>query len=271
MRKFLIGAGILGAIEIAIVLYLTYWRKIFWNYVEAKDYEHFLVYLAIFTVVALVLCAVTAFETYLTTRSSLKWRETLNAKALKLQHVDVENVNQRIQEDCNIYPELVVNIGFGVVKAIVYLVVFSIALVLAFKWEYLIIIFIYGILATVVAKWIANPLIDLNYKAQQMEATYRNDLTHANFGNCLLVLLGLAKKMRHLNCFQSFYGQLAVIIPICIVAHDYFTTAMLLGSLMQANSMMAVISEDLSFGINSFGNINKLLSCHRRLKELTVL
>ena len=271
MKKYLTIAGVLASCEIALVLYLTFWRKVFWNYVEVKDYNHFLIYLLIFIIVALVLCAITALETYMSTLSAIKWREKLNKCGLALKHSDVENANQRIQEDCSNYPTLVVTIGFGVVKAIVYLIVFSIALIHQFNAIYLIVIFLYGIIATFIARIIAHPLIDLNYRAQQMEATYRNDLNEYNFKNCILVLLGLAKKLKHLNYFQSFYGQLSVIIPICIVAHDYFTTEMLLGGLMQATSMMAVISEDLSFGINSFDSINKLLSCRKRLLELGVL
>ena len=104
-----------------------------------------------------------------------------------------------------------------------------------------------------------------------MEASYRADLTEINFRECIAVQFNLAKKLKHLQYFQSLYGQLGVVIPLIIIAPAYFTTGMLLGSLMQANHMMGTIADNLSYGINNFEVFNKLLSCHRRLKELTVI
>jgi vitamin B12/bleomycin/antimicrobial peptide transport system ATP-binding/permease protein len=263
--------GVLGILEIAMVLYLTEWRKHFWTYVSDKNLEGFILYLGIFTGVALLLCVIVATATYTGTRAAIAWRQILNERAIKLQHINVENVTQRIQEDCSKYPDLVMTIGYGVLKATVYLVVFSIALCVEFNYIYLLLITAYAILATVVAKKIGNPLIKLNYQMQQTEATYRGNITAPNFKDCIMIQLSLARKLKHLQYFQSLYGQLGVVIPLIIIAPAYFTTAMLLGSLMQANSIMSTITDNMSYGINNFDVFNKLLSCHKRLKELGVL
>lgn len=271
MKKYLIAVGFLGAIEIALVLYLTTWREIFWNYVAAKDLEGFILYLGIFTVVALCLCVITASATYLATKAAIHWRVKLNEKGLALKHLSMENTNQRIQQDCSDYPNLVVNIVYGVVRSIVYCVVFSIALSIQFTIMYLLLISAYAILSTYIARKVGHPLISLNYQAQQVEATYRNSLTVRNFCECLQVQFSLARKLKHLQYFQSLYGQLGVVIPLIIIAPAYFSTGMTLGSLMQANSIMSTISDNLSYGINNFDVFNKLLSCRRRLLELGVL
>lgn len=271
MRKFIVAMGVLGILEISLVLYLTWWREIFWNYVAVKNMEGFIEYLIIFTVVALALCVIVASATYMSTRAAIKWREILNERAHVHKRSTIENVNQRIQEDCSKYPDFVMTIGYGVARAIAYLVVFSIALCAQFSWVYLVLIAGYAIIATGIAKSIGNPLIKLNYQAQQTEATYRNRLSAPNFKECLLIQLSLAKKLKHLQYFQSLYGQLGVVIPLIIIAPAYFTTTMLLGSLMQANSMMSTITDNLSYGINNFDIYNKLLSCRKRLKELGVL
>lgn len=271
MKRYLVGVGILGSLEISLVLYLTHWREIFWNLVAAKDLHGFILYLGIFTVVALSLCVITATATYFSTLAAIEWRKRLNSKAMKLKLTKIENVNQRIQEDCREYPFLVLNIGVGIIKAIVFLIVFSIALSVTYSVIYLVIISSYAIVSTYVAKKIGNPLISLNYKAQQVEATYRNALSSPNFRNCLEVQFNLARRLKYLQYFQTLYGQLGVVVPLIIIAPAYFSTSMTLGGLMQANSIMSTITDNLSYGINNFDVFNRLLSCRKRLGELGVL
>lgn len=273
MRKYLIWMIILATLEIALAWYLTEWRHVFWNYVEQRNLSGFSIQLGIFTIVALILCVVSASAGYCQTLAAIKWREKLNKKALQLSgnsgHLD--NTNQRIQADASDYPTLMLNIGFGGAKALVYVVVFSISLVLQFSAMYLLYISLYAIIATLVAKKVAYPLIALNYKSQQVEATYRNSLTVANFDNCINVMTGLAIKTKHLNYFQTFYSQIGVIIPLVIIAPAYFAGGVSFGGLMQVNSIMATIVESLSYGITSFDNINRLISCRTRLKEMAVI
>ncbi len=271
MRRFIIALVLLGILEITLVLYLTHWREVFWNYVSSKNIDGFITYLEIFTGVALLLCIIVATATYTGTRAAIAWRQILNERAMGLLHVKVENLSQRVQEDCSKYPDLVMNIGYGVVKALVYLLVFSVALCIEFNYMYLLLIMAYAIMATVIAKKIGNPLIKLNYKMQQTEASYRSNITAPNFKECIFIQLSLAKKLKHLQYFQSLYGQLGVVIPLIIIAPAYFTTTMLLGSLMQANSIMSTITDNMSYGILNFDQFNKLLSCRTRLLELGVL
>ena len=162
-------------------------------------------------------------------------------------------------------------VGVGFIKAVMYGVVFSISLVYKFDYKYLLFIMAYAIISTFIARFIAKPLIGMNYKAQCAEASYRNDLSFSNFQDCIAIMVGIAKKTKHLTYFQSFYGQLAVILPIVIVSHDYFLGAMTMGGLMMATSTMGTITESMSYGINSFTYINRLLSCRTRLKEIGIL
>ncbi len=207
------------------------------------------------------------------TMCAIKWREVLNKRANSVidSHKSVENYAQRVQQDCVDYPDLMLNVVFGFGKALVYILVFSTALIIGFSAWYLTIIVLYAIISTWVARSIAKPLINLNYKSQVAEATYRNSLTISNFQNCISIMMGLAVKTKHLNYFQTFYGQIAVILPIMIVAPAYFGGALTLGLLMQATSTLSTISDNCSYGINSFSIINRLMSCSKRLKEIGVV
>lgn len=275
MKKYIVWLLIFAVLEITLALYLTHWRENFWNAVSTKQSLQFLQQLGVFTVVALIICVVSGVSGYLVALTAIKWREKLNWRAMQRQlsipYSKIENINQRVQEDCMSYPDLVLNIGFGVVKSIVYCVVFSISLLFSFSFWFLLIVAGYAIVGSIIAHYVAKPLISLNYQQQRIEATYRNQLTIENFNDCIHIMLGLAKKQKHLTYFQQFYMQLGVVIPLVIVAPMYFSSGMTLGSLMRFNSVASTILENLSFGINSFAQINKLISCRKRLKEANIL
>lgn len=281
MKKFIFWLVVLGALEIGLALFLTFWREAFWNSVQLKQQISFINQLGIFTITALVICLVSGMSGYLVSLVAIKWREKLNTRALNVESIKdlqrkfhqrkIENYSQRVQSDCQEYPDLVLNLAFGTLKAIIYILVFSISLLLSFHWWFLLLLLGYSVIGTVLTHYIAKPLVRLNYDNQRAEATYRNDLSTTNFGDCIRLMLGLAKKQKHLTYFQQFYGQIGVLIPILIIAPQYFTTAMTLGVLMRFTSLSSTILDNLSYGINSFAQINRLLSCRRRLKEINII
>jgi putative ATP-binding cassette transporter len=267
MKKYITYVILLSLIEISAALYLTFWRELFWNYVEARNFHGFCVQIAVFTATALIFCLVNAYAGYYTTLCAIKFREQLNNRAYRIVH-DAENLNQRVQEDCRDYPDLLLQIIFGIGKAAIYVIVFAVSLAINFNLIYLGIIIAYASISTLIAQRIAKPLVSLNYVTQQAEATYRNNLSGLNFANCIQIMLGLALKTKRLSYFQTFYAQIAVILPIVIVAPAYFGGALTLGALMQATGTMGTITDNLSFGITSFNIINKFKSCKKRLHEI---
>jgi vitamin B12/bleomycin/antimicrobial peptide transport system ATP-binding/permease protein len=268
MKKSIIILVTLLIVELALSLYLTEWRSAFWDDVSAKNMNGFTHQLIVFGVVALTLCFVSAYSTYVTFLLGVEWRKVLTERAVKKQYSNVENINQRIQEDCSLYPRLAIDLAIGIGKSLVYIVVFSAFLISQFKASYLIYIVLYSLLGTVIARKVARPLVILNYDSQRAEANYRMNLSLLNFEDCIRLMLGLAKKTKTYNYFQIFYGQMAVLVPLIIVAPDYFTGVMTIGMLMQVNSVMATILDNMSYGVSSFDGINKFISVKRRLNEI---
>ncbi len=271
MRRYIILLVFFAIIEITLALGLTYWREFFWQSVSEKNGTDFIQQLGIFTGVALVICFVSGVSGYLVSLTAIKWRELLNIKALAVRESRIENIAQRIQNDCLEYPDLVLNLAFGTVKAITYIVVFSVSLLLSFSWWFLAVLIMYSLLGGILTRYIAYPLIHLNYENQRAEASYRNNLSMDNFQDCIRIMLGLAKKQKHLTYFQQFYGQVGVVLPLIIIAPVYFTTGMTLGELMRCNSLGSTILENMSYPINVFAQINRLLSCRKRLLEAKIL
>lgn len=271
MKKYIFWLLIFASLEIGLALYLSLWREHFWNSVEQKQAVEFVHQLLVFTGVALSACFVSGFSGYLVNLTVIKWREFLNEKAFAVRESQTENMNQRIQEDCMSYPDLVLTLAFGTIKAIMYVIVFGFSLVYLFNWHYLGILVIYTLVGSLITKRVALPLISLNYQQQRAEATYRNNLTLTNFQDCIRIMFGLAKKQKHLTYFQQFYGQVGVIIPLLIIAPVYFSTGMTLGALMRFNSTGSTILENMSYGVTQFASINKFLACRKRLKEASII
>lgn len=273
MKKYITLLIVFAIIEISLALSLTFWRENFWNAVSNKEQMHFLQQLGIFILIALGACFVSGFSGYLINLTTIKWREVLNEKAFAIREsqTTIENLNQRIQEDTWQFPDLCLNLVFSTFKSFIYILVFSIALLFSFDWWYLFVFLGYTIIGSVMAYYIARPLIKLNYEQQRAEATYRNNLSIENFSDCLRLMLGLAKRQKKLTYFQQFYAQIAVVLPLIVIAPVYFTTGMTLGTLMRFNSVGSTLLENMSYTITSFAQINKLISCYKRLKEARIL
>ncbi len=268
MRKYIILLIILAAIEISLSLYLTHFKEVFWNAIAAKNLHGFISQLGVFTVIALSLCFISGCSYYVAMLCAIKWREKLNAFALTLKHRRISNIGQRLQEDCRDYPDLMIQICYGGFKAICYILVFSVSLILSFNWLYLIAIIAYSIVGTFIARKISNPLLKLNYDSQAAEATYRNNLTETKFIECISIMGKLAVRTKYVKYFQSFYGQIAVIIPLILIAPEYFAGAMTLGMLMRFNSVANTLFDNTNYIIDRYDMINRLRSCKLRLKEL---
>lgn len=273
MKRYIILLVIFGALEVALALYLTVWREHFWNAVSNKEGADFVHQLYVFTIVAVSICFIYGLQGYMLNMVAIKWREHLNTKAhsLGVRNDKIENLNQRIQEDCMAYPDLALTLASGAAKACAYICVFGASLVLSFSWVYLGVLVAYSIVGTVLTRYIASPLIGLNYEQQRAEATYRNGLTPGNFGACIRIMRGIAVKQKHLTYFQQFYSQVGVVIPLLVVAPLYFTTGMSLGELMRFNSLASTILDNMSYGVVSFAMINKLLSCRKRLVQALII
>lgn len=274
MKKYIGLLILLAIVELCLSLYLTVWRETFWNAIAAKQATLFLTQIGVFTGVAFALCFITGMSGYLLTLTAIEWRKILDSR-IRNRHIAIlkkkdrlENIEQRWQSDCQEYPDLFLTIGYGIVKALIFFTVFAVALCYSFHWYYLCVLLVYSLFGTYVTKRVAMPLIALNYKTQQLEATYRKALTKKNFLSCTLMQGVMATKQKYLAHLQSFYSQAGVVIPLLLISPEYFHTHMLIGALMRFNSIGANVLDNLSYGITSFATINRLMSCRARLKEI---
>lgn len=261
----------LSIIEVSMVGYIAFWREGFWNAVSTRNLHVFTIYLVMFTVAALVACVVSGYATYLIQYTGLILRRKLTRKAIKIDTVGIENASQRIQQDCLDYPTLLLGLSIGLAKTAAMAMIYSYIIVTQLGYLYLLIPVLYSILGTAIAGKLASPLIGLNYLNQVVEASFRGKLTKMNYALVHRNNHNLFRTTKFLAYFQSFYGQIGVIVPYIILAPVYFSGKIVFGVLMQVAASLGEIIASLSYFITSFNDINRLLSCRKRLKELGVL
>lgn len=263
--------SLLVILELALAFYLSEWRNIFWDAIATKNFGVFIHQLIIFLFISMAFVFTASTCQYMYALLARQWRGVLNSKALTLTDTKAENFSQRVQEDCRDYPLLAISLGFGSIKAICYILLFSGYIIANYSLNYVIIITIYAIISSIIAKKIAMPLIKLNYLSQVAEASYRQDLTESNYTTATNLVKQIAYKTKLLSYFQTGYGQAGVLVPIIILAPAYFGGAMTLGLLMQVKGLLTDILDNQSYAIYSFDSINRLLSCRKRLTEIGII
>lgn len=272
LNKAILFLIVLLLIDCALGGYIGIWRDWYWGALEQKHFYAWINFTAQFTVVALLSCWIAGYSQYLINLISLKYRTTLTRKALQVRtHLQIEGGSQRVQEDCNLYPQLFISLITEIMKSIIYVGIFSVIIVYQLGFYYLLIPIIYTVIGTLAASKLAKPLINLNYLNQVLEAKFRQILNKLVYKDVHRNNFNLFKKLKYLQYFQSFYSQITVIIPHVLLSFIYFSGKITFGVFMQTAASMGELINRMSFLIISFDQINKWLSCRKRLKEAGII
>lgn len=269
LNKLCVLLVLLVIVELCLTMYLASWRSTFWDAVEHHNYSVFVHYLIYFIIVALALCFVGSYEGYLITLVSLAMRTQLTKKAL-LTTIKHEALSQIQQEDCLKYPQLLIGLIVNGLRNLCLLFIYG-YFVVKVNPLYLLYPVIYAIISSGIGYKLAYPLISLNYLNQNMEAKFRQHLTKINYGKAFVNNFHLAKATKILGYWQIGVAQISVVLPYICLASLYFSYKITFGTLMQVSSALNAMTDSLSFWLNSFNDINRLLSCRKRLQEIQVL
>lgn len=260
---------LLVIIELCLTMYLAAWKSTFWDAVEAHNAHTFYLYIGYFLLAAMSLCFVASYETYLVSLLSFTQRTKLVRKALKSKS-DHPTLSQIQQDDTLKYPLLLLNLTLGGIRNICLLCIYG-YFVIQISPYYLLFPICYAILTSMVGYKIAFPLIDLNYLNQNIEAIFRKQLTKRVYGKVFVNNYNLAKATKRLGYWQIGVSQLSVVLPYLCLAGLYFSLQITLGTLMQVASAMNAMTDCFGFYLQSFNDINKFLSCKKRLQDIGVL
>lgn len=290
-------------IELATVginVLLNSWNNRFYNALQERNWESFVSEIIYFTVIVTIFIIIAVYQLYLNQWLQIRWRKWMTERYLgewlshanhyrmQLQGDAADNPDQRITDDVKLFVDRTLNIGVGLLNAIVTLVSFVVILWTLSSaaplhlfgrdinipgymvWGAL----IYAALGTWLTHLIGHPLVGLDFRQQKYEADFRFNLVRVRenseqialldgdnaerqrlltrFGSVVDNWLGIMSRTKKITAFTASYSQASVIFPYILVAPAYFANKMQLGGMMQTASAFGSVQGALSFFISTY-------------------
>jgi putative ATP-binding cassette transporter len=309
----LLGAVVaLNLASVFMMVQVNAWYNDFYNAIQAYDQPGFVALLWYFLLLAAVYILIVVYQLYLTQMLQVRWRRWLTARYTdrwlsgqtfyRMQLLDgaalpagaggagagTDNPDQRISEDVRLMCEQTLELGLGLMNAIVTLASFVVVLWTLsgpanlalggieitvhgyMVWAAL----AYAAIGTWLANRIGRPLVRLSFDQQRHEADFRYGLMRLRensetvalyrgepgerarmrerFGEVFANYLRLMKRQKKLTWFSNGYNQLATVFPFVVSAPRYFAREIQLGGLMQIASAFGQVHGALSYLINAY-------------------
>jgi putative ATP-binding cassette transporter len=291
------------AIQLASVgtdVLVNQWRNRFYNALQDKNWDSFTWETGVFCVLAAISVVLSVYQLYLTQWLQIRWRNWMTTQYLgewvhnanhyrmQLQGDAADNPDQRISDDVKLFVERTLDIGVGLLGAVVTLASFVVILwglsaaapLHVFGNEFAIPGYlvwgalIYAIFGTALTQWIGSPLVNLDFQQQRLEADFRFSLVRVRenseqiallkgepaergrlserFGRVVANWYGIMSRTKRLTAFTQSYAQTAVIFPVILAAPAYFANKIQLGALQQTMEAFGNVQGALSFFVSVY-------------------
>lgn len=310
---------------VGINILTNFWNLHFYNALQAMDYAGFLLGSLQFILLQIGMAAFTVGAFHFQQKLTIRWRRwaTRNMldqwlanqryQKLKLTEADVDNPDQRIAEDIDLFIIKSLKLSLGLLTSVVSLFSFlhilwqaSSLVSVPFNGQSLVIpgllvwvALVYAILGTGVAFWLGRALPSLNFKQQRREADFRfslirlrenadsvaqyrgEALENARFNQRLEAALenfwALVKKQKLIMGYSTFYLRSATVIPMFIMAPQFFAGAFPLGRLTQISAAFGEVHAAIAYLVSVFPElsewksvIDRLIGFQKRLDSVEV-
>ncbi len=301
----LLGAVVgLNLASVYMLVQINAWYNDFYNTIQAYDQPGFVALLWYFLFLAAVYILIVVYQLYLNQMLQVRWRRWLTGRYMdrwlsgqtyyRMQPADsgaaagTDNPDQRISEDVRLMCDQTLDLGLGLMNAVVTLASFVVVLWtlsgpatlsvaghdLAIPGYMVWAAIAYAAIGTWIANLIGRPLVRLSYDQQRHEADFRYGLMRLRensesvalyrgeagerlrmverFGAVFANYWRLMKRQKKLTWFSNGYNQLATVFPFVVAAPRYFAKEIQLGGLMQISSAFGQVHESLSYLINAY-------------------
>lgn len=271
------------------------WNRRFYDALEAHNAKLFLQESMVFAGLAVAHVIVYSITKYFSQQYALKWRIWMTTAALvswvhNPKRGDLEGSDQRIQEDLMRFTLLFEKFFLEFFNSLLLIILFIPLIFSATKmlylgtlplgWILIIVAIAYTGLGMYISAKIANPLVQLEYDNQKLEAEFRYNLVHVRDGASVgdsffdTLLLGITdnyakiyKCQRNFNIWQRIYDQFSVLIPFILLCSNFFAGALSLGMLMQLKSTFSRIRNSMAYLLDHYTEITEMVAIARRLVE----
>mmetsp|Transcript_6984 Transcript_6984/g.8827 ORF Transcript_6984/g.8827 Transcript_6984/m.8827 type:complete len:798 (-) Transcript_6984:44-2437(-) len=286
----------------AVSVAFSYVGKDFWNALNSMDAERFYNMMWIYAGVLLVGSPVSVLYTYQRERLALAWREWMTDRTLQLYSSnrvyyalergstksEIDNPDQRITEDVRSFTAFSLQLFITMLTSTIDLIAFGFILYLIQPKLFGTII-AYAAFGTITTSFIGKKLIGLNYDKLQKEADFRYSLVRLrDNAESIAFYAGediegkeVSKRLdrvienkkdiiasqRNLEFFTTSYNYFVQIVPVAVVAPQYFSGAIQLGVISQSVGAFNHILRDLSVIVNQFENLSSFSASIDRLSS----
>lgn len=298
---------------VGVNILTNFWNLHFYNALQDKDYPGFLMGGLQFILLQIGTAAFTVGAFHFQQKLTLRWRRwatrsmlgqwlgSQRYQRLKLTETDVDNPDQRIAEDIDLFIVKSLKLSLGLLTSVVSLFSFlhilwqasslvsvplageSVVIPGLLVW----IALVYALLGTGLAFWLGRALPRLNFMQQRREADFRfalmrlrenadsvaqyrgETVENARFYQRLEAALenfwALVKKQKLIMGYSTFYLRSATVIPMFIMAPQFFAGAFPLGRLTQISAAFGEVHAAIAYLVSVFPELSEWKSVIDRL------
>jgi putative ATP-binding cassette transporter len=287
---------VLALVSVRMNVLFSFWYNGFYSALQELDQKAFWHFIIIFSVLATIHVVRALFNFYVTQAFSIRWRVWLNERLTadwmwadayyrsQFLAEPVDNPDQRIELDVSSFVTNSVSLALGAVSAVVSLVAFT-----AILWglsaalavggveiprAMVFAVYLYVIVATLIAFRLGRPLIRLNFLNEKLTANFRyalvrlreyaeniafyqgaaieRDTLLARFSALIANVWAMVYRSLKFDGFNLAVSQVAVVFPFLLQAPRFFSGAIKLGDVMQTSQAFGQVQDSLSFFRTSY-------------------
>ena len=309
----LVATVLMTLCMVGVNILTNFWNLHFYNALQALDYAGFILGSVQFIALQIATAVFTVAAFHFQQKLTLRWRRwaTHNLLAqwlgnqryqkLKLTETDVDNPDQRIAEDIDMFIIKSLKLSLGLLTSVVSLFSFlhilwqaSALVSVPFAGETIVIpgllvwiALVYAVLGTGVAFWLGRALPRLNFMQQRREADFRfalmrlrenadsvaqyqgeaveNARLTQRLDAALENFWALVKKQKLIMGYSTFYLRSATVIPMFIMAPQFFAGMFPLGRLTQVSAAFGEVHAAIAYLVEVFPELSEWKSVIDRL------
>jgi len=278
----------------------TYIGRDFVTAITHRDWAGFVRQAIFYVAVLAALTAVAVMYRFTEERLGLFWREWLTRRIIRRYLADrtylhlkesaaLENPDQRIADDVRTFTATTLSFTLMVINGALAVLSFSGVLWTISPFLFGVALG-YAVLGTLAAIYLGRPLIGLNYRQSDREASFRSDLIHVRENAESVALLRHEGRLtarlmrridgftdnfrriisvnRNLSFFTTGYNYLVQLIPMLIVAPLFIRGKVEFGVVTQSAVAFAQLLGAFSLIVNQFQSISSFAAVIARLSAL---
>jgi len=300
--------------DLFIAYCFNVWQSAFWNAFEAKKTRVFAWLVVLFFLIVFSMIIIGTYQSYVLQMLNIHWRtfmtkrfqeKWLQNQAFYKVQIDqrglpsVDNPDQRIQEDISKFVSSFLDLAFGFLSAVGYLVVF-VPVLTSLSPNYILesvycpgwILYAlvgFAILGSICSHLIGKQLVNVNFAMQRYEADYRYRVIQVRDNSEQIALsraerseeAGLDERFamikrvwwesmdfqKRLAFFTSMYQEVTFLLPFFLLAPTYFAGKIEMGVFFRIQGAATRVNGSLQWAVSNYQVLTDFRATVVRLKN----